>query len=139
TAAFWTKRKARFQRAFGGWGLDKRASISAEQVLAERRELAITAAKLSPPDYITKELGERPRDPEGRRAWDRGVAGIEGYRQEHGIKDRDTALGKEPTDSFERASWTAQRSRLAEQQRTLQLQQSPSASLELDNDMSIGM
>ena len=29
----------------------------AEQVLAERRELAITAAKLSPPDYIVRELG----------------------------------------------------------------------------------
>ena len=111
----------------------------AEQVLAERRELAITAAKLSPPDYIVRELGERPLDPEKRRAWDRGVAGIEGYRQEHGIKDRENALGKEPTDGFERASWTEQRSRLAEQQRTLQLQQGRSASLELDNDMSIGM
>jgi len=73
-----------------------------------------------------------------RRAWDRGVAAIEGYRQEHGIKDRDNALGKEPVDGFERADWTAQRSRLAEQQRTLQLQQGRSASLELDNDMSIG-
>jgi len=81
----------------------------------------------------------RPHDPEKRRAWDRCVAGIEGFHPEHGIKDRDTALGKEPTDGFERASWTAQRSRLAEQQRTLQLQQARSASPELDNDMSIGM
>jgi len=42
-------------------------------------------------------------------------------------------------DGFERINWRDQRSRLAEQQRTLQLQQGRSASLELDNDMSIGM
>ena len=67
------------------------------QILAERRELAITAARLSPPPYITKELGERPSDPERRKAWERGVEAIEAYRQEHGVTDRGRALGAEPT------------------------------------------
>ncbi|MBW8059160.1 MAG: AAA family ATPase [Solirubrobacterales bacterium] len=115
----------------------------AEQVLAERRQQAITAAKLAPPDYIVKELGERPSDPEKRKAWDRGVAGIEGYRQEHGITDRDSALGKEPLGGIERSAWNEQRSRLAEQQRTLQMQQEHSASHDLGqdfgHDMGIGM
>jgi hypothetical protein len=39
---------------------------NADLVLAERRQAAITAAILSPPAYITKELGERPSDPEKR-------------------------------------------------------------------------
>lgn len=66
------------------------------QVLAERRELAMTAARLSPPLYITKELGERPSDPATRKAWEHGVEGIERYRQEHGITNRMRALGPEP-------------------------------------------
>ena len=35
-----------------------------------------------------EELGERPTDPTRRKAWERGVEGIERYRQEHGINDR---------------------------------------------------
>ena len=71
------------------------SSPSPTQVLAERRQLAITAARITPPAYITKELGERPSDPAKREAWDRGVAQIEGYRQENGITDPSQAFGSE--------------------------------------------
>jgi len=67
----------------------------AERVLAERRELAITAARISPPAYIKNELGERPSEPTKRKAWDWGVEEIETYRQRYGVKDPKRALGRE--------------------------------------------
>jgi hypothetical protein len=66
----------------------RREFAVADQVLAERRELAITAARISPPGYIRSELGERPSDPIKQRAWDRGVAQIESYRQRNGSRTR---------------------------------------------------
>ncbi len=47
----------------------------ADQVLAQRRQLAITAARVAPPPYISKERGERPSDPAKRKAW---IAGLRG-------------------------------------------------------------
>jgi hypothetical protein len=41
----------------------RRESAAIRQVLSEREEQALTAARLSPPSYIVKELGERPREP----------------------------------------------------------------------------
>ncbi len=75
-----------------------------EQVLAERRELTVTAARIAPPDYITKELGERPTDPTKRKVWEHGVEVVEGYRQEHGVKDRGRAFGTKPKEPAERAA-----------------------------------
>ena len=75
-------------------------------MLAQRRQLAITAARVSPPPYISKELRERPSDPAKRKAWDRGVEGIERYRQQHGVKDLGRAFGREAErGSSERARW----------------------------------
>lgn len=67
-----------------------------ESILAERERLAVAAARLSPPDYITKEIGERPSDPTKAAEWDKAVRGIEGYRLKNGVVDRDSALGPEP-------------------------------------------
>jgi hypothetical protein len=97
----------------------RRELAVAEQVLAERRELALIAARIAPPAYITKELGERPTDPTKRRAWDRGVAEIETYRQRHGVKDRERAFGSEPRRAAERAAREAQLRPLREVQRKL--------------------
>ena len=107
-------------------------------VLSERHRTAITAAQLAPPEYVVRELGERPSDPAQRRSWDRGVAAIEGYRQEHGVTDRESALGKKPNDAIERSHWQEQRTRLAEQQRALQRQQGHSLELDIDYGMEIG-
>ena len=107
-------------------------------VLSERHRTAITAAQLAPPEYVVRELGERPSDPAQRRSWDRGVAAIEGYRQEHGVTDRESALGKKPNDAIERSHWQEQRTRLAEQQRALQRQQGHSLELDIDHGMEIG-
>ena len=66
--------------------------------LAELERAAATAARLSPPDHIKRELGERPSDPTKAAVWDRAVRGIEGYRVRNGVVDRDSALGPKPKD-----------------------------------------
>jgi hypothetical protein len=99
-------------------GTASREKALASQVLAERRELAITAARLSPPAYITKELGKRPTDPAKRKAWERGVEGIERYRQERGVTDRQRALGSQAKGLDRIAQQQAERG-LRESQRAL--------------------
>jgi conjugative relaxase-like TrwC/TraI family protein len=104
-------------------GSARRELAVADRVLAERRELVVTAARISPPPYITKELGERPADPSKRWHWDRGVADIEHYRQRYGVKDRSSAFGPESKRSTERARQEQARRQLMETQRVLGLGQ----------------
>ena len=123
---------------------EARAQLAlAEQILAERQSLALTAVHISPPDYITEALGERPADPVKRQDWERGVGEIETYRQKHGITDPDKALGREPTDGWERSDWRAGQRRLAEHQQALGvdhgLDQGPGAGDgEGDGDWDVG-
>jgi conjugative relaxase-like TrwC/TraI family protein len=91
----------------------------ADQLLAEREEQMLIAVRLSPPSYVVKELGERPSDPAKSKAWDRGVKGIEHYRQEHGVTDKQRALGREPQSASQRAAREATKRRLREAQRRL--------------------
>lgn len=95
----------------------------AERVLAERRELAITAARVAPPPYIKAELGERPSDPTKRGAWERGVSEIETYRQRNGVKDRSRAFGGEATRDTDRACQEQARQQLLQTQRLLGFRQ----------------
>ena len=114
---------------------DARAELSrTELVLAERRQAAITAAILSPPAYVTCELGERPSDPERRASWDKGVSEIEGYRQSHGVKDPEHALGHEHDASRELA-----RQRLQQRQMELQRVQARDTGREAGHSMEIGL
>jgi hypothetical protein len=69
-----------------------------DAVLDRRIDLALAAARVSAPDHIVAELGERPSEGRERLAWDEAAREIEGFRQRHGLRDRDTALGAEPTD-----------------------------------------
>ena len=95
----------------------ERAVIS--RMLVERRQLAITAARLSPPPYIVKELGERPADLAKRKAWERGVEGIERYRQDHRVTDPNRAFGPGAKGAAERAAQEQALRRLAAVQRAL--------------------
>ena len=108
-----------------------------DHVLAERRELAATAARIAPPRYIKAELGERPSDPAKQKAWDRGVSQIEGYRQRNGIKDQSRAFGQEAKAGSERARQEAARRRLREAQRALGRERQAARSL--DRGMSLGI
>ena len=111
---------------------------NADLVLAERRQAAITAAKLSPPAYITGELGERPSDPEKRSTWDKGVSEIEGYRQEHGVKDPEHALGRERGQEHD---WSREQARQRLQQRQVELQRTQEKSIgrEAGHSLEIGL
>jgi conjugative relaxase-like TrwC/TraI family protein len=82
---------------------DARAEVAAiDAILDRRRDLALAAARVSAPDHIVAELGERPAEGRERVAWDRAVGEIEDYRQRNGIRDRDTALGMEPREAATR-------------------------------------
>jgi conjugative relaxase-like TrwC/TraI family protein len=116
----------------------RRELAVADQVLARRRESAIIAAQISPPAYVKNELGERPSDPVKRKAWDRGVAGIESYRQEHGIEDPSRAFGREAKRGAERARQQAARRRLREAQRVLGFEQHAARARQLGRGLSIG-
>jgi len=117
---------------------EARAELSnADLVLAERRLAEITAIKLAPPDYITRELGERPSDPGPRRSWEKGVTEIEGFRREHGIKDPEHALGNERSGEHELSRDLA-RQRLRERQVELQGIQERSASRDMGHSLEIG-
>lgn len=116
----------------------RREFAVADRVLAERREPAIIAARISPPTYIRSELGERPSDPAKRTAWDRGVADIERYRQEHGVQDRSKAFGREATRGIEQARQETARHRLQEVQRVLGREQHLARARQLSRGLSIG-
>jgi len=86
----------------------------AGQLLDTRSAQALAAARIEPPAYIVKELGQRPADSTKAKAWDRGVQGIESYRLEHGVKDSRNAFGREPQDAVARAAREAARRRLVQ-------------------------
>jgi conjugative relaxase-like TrwC/TraI family protein len=107
----------------------------AEHVLAERERAAATAARLSPPDYIKAELGERPSDPTKARTWDNAVRGIEGYRVRNAVRDRDSALGPKPNNRAVQAEQRRVRERLQRAQRELKLKH---RTLERSKGLGIG-
>jgi conjugative relaxase-like TrwC/TraI family protein len=110
----------------------------AEHVLSERARLAATAARVSPPDYITNELGERPTDPKKAGAWDRGVSQIESYRTENGVVDRDNALGPTPHERHAEQQQRQARQALERTQRQLQLQRQRQRATERSVDLGMG-
>jgi conjugative relaxase-like TrwC/TraI family protein len=116
----------------------RRELAVADQVLAQRCELAVIAARISPPAYVKAELGERPSHPAKRKAWDRGVSQIERYRQEHGVKDPNRALGREAKRRAERARQEATWRRIREAQRALGLGQHAARARQLGRGLSIG-
>jgi conjugative relaxase-like TrwC/TraI family protein len=110
-----------------------------DYLLAERQRAELAALRISPPHYIVKELGERPSDLHKRATWDRAAQGIEGYRKENGVKDKDNALGRQPKGARERGRWEAQRRRLRESQRRLGREQARSKAAQRSVERSMGI
>jgi conjugative relaxase-like TrwC/TraI family protein len=115
----------------------RRELAVADRVLAERRQLAITAVGIAPPTYITNALGERPSDPAKQKAWERGVVHVERYRQEHNINDPSRALGREAARATERARQREALRRLHETQRVLGLGQHAARARQLRRGLGI--
>jgi hypothetical protein len=108
------------------------------QVLAERQEKELLAARLSPPPYISMELGDRPQSPYKAREWDKAVQRIESYRHGHGITSRDNALGREGDGSAEGWQRRAAQEALRSAQRRLDLQRQLDRSMQRSREMSHG-
>ena len=124
-------------RELAGGDAAQRELIAVDRVLAQRRELSLTAARIAPPPYVTAELGERPADPAKRREWEHGIGIIERYRQENGITDRSRAFGAKPERSLERTRREAELRRLRELQRRLGREQSRARTRELRRGLRI--
>jgi hypothetical protein len=87
---------------------DARAEVATiGRILDRREDMALVAARVSPGAYLVAELGERPDEGQERIAWDRAAREIEGYRQRHGLLDRDTAIGPEAKDRATRREQVA--------------------------------
>jgi hypothetical protein len=112
--------------------------VVVDRVLAERRELAITAASISPPAYVKNELGERPGDPRKRETWNQGVAQIENYRQRHGVKDPNKAFGRESKRGADHARQQQAMRRIQQVQKVLGLGQHTARARALGRGMGIG-
>jgi conjugative relaxase-like TrwC/TraI family protein len=108
-----------------------------ESVLADRERLAAAAARVSPPDYLKRDLGERPIDPTKAAEWDRAVRAIEGYRLRNGVVDRDNALGAESRDDTRAHEREQAKEQVEQAQRQLQLRQD--RTLECGVEMEIGL
>jgi hypothetical protein len=109
-----------------------------ESVLADRERLAAAAARISPPDYIKSELGERPSDPSKAREWDQAVRGIEGYRTRNGVRDRDSALGRKPKQPAKAHEHDRAQRQLERSQRQLHLHQQRARQHHQDLHLGIG-
>ncbi len=94
----------------------------AEQLLARRAAQALAAARIEPPPYIVKELGERPAEPAKARVWDQGVREVESYRLEHGVTDTAKVFGPKPPEPGERLARQEAKRRLADHQHRLELE-----------------
>lgn len=87
---------------------------------------------------VASELGERPADPAKTKAWEKGVARIESYRQEHGINDPSRPFGREAERGAERTDQRAALRRLRETQRVLGLGQHAARERDLGLGLGIG-
>jgi hypothetical protein len=117
----------------------RREQAIAERLLTERTEQALAAARIKPPSYVKKELGERPSDPTKAKAWDRGVRGIEGYRRKYGVTDKNSALGKKAKGASQRAARARAQRRVQEAQRRLGRVQQLGRSRDTGRGFGIGL
>jgi conjugative relaxase-like TrwC/TraI family protein len=84
-------------------GHEARAEVAAIDTILDRRvDMALVAARISPPDHIVAELGQRPAEGWGQVAWDGAAREIEAYRQRNDVRDRDHAFGPEPKEQAAR-------------------------------------
>lgn len=111
----------------------------ARQVRIEREAQEVLATRLSPPSYISRELGQRPTESSKAREWDHGALGIERYRREYGVTDRNSALGKQPQTGFQRAAHEAAERRLRQAQQRLHLHQQLKRTMERVREAGRGL
>jgi conjugative relaxase-like TrwC/TraI family protein len=110
-----------------------------DHLIAERGRARTTAAILSPPEYVVRELGDRPEAPAQRREWDQAVGRIERYREEYGIRDRDSVFGPEPKDHSQRLERRVEQQMIRASQRQLGRELGPELQRSRDRGIDLGI
>jgi Ti-type conjugative transfer relaxase TraA len=80
--------------------VERAEQIENELVLRNRALLRDRENEL--PKYLESAVGAVPERPSERNEWRQSVLAIEDYRDKHGIKDRNRALGGEPRNTDQR-------------------------------------
>ncbi|MGI8774084.1 MAG: hypothetical protein ACR2KQ_03550 [Actinomycetota bacterium] len=73
-----------------------------ENELALRNRALLRDRENELPKYLESAVGSVPERPSERSEWRQTVLAIEDYRDKHGIKDRNRALGGEPRNADQR-------------------------------------
>lgn len=73
-----------------------------EHELAVRNKALLRDRENELPKYLESAVGPVPERPSERTEWRQSVLAIEDYRDKHGIKDRNRALGGEPRNTEQR-------------------------------------
>ncbi len=116
---------------------EARAEVATIDRILDRREgMALAAARVSPGSYLIAELGERPEEGSAQVVWDRAAREVEGYRQRHGLLDRDTALGPVAQDHATRREQDRVERSIATARQELGIGQEPT--VEIGQTMEIG-
>ena len=74
--------------------VDQQQIAAIDGVLRNRILEQVVRAVAEPPNYILRTLGPRPGRGATDRAWIGAVVAIEGYRVEHDVTDRRSAIGQ---------------------------------------------
>ncbi|MGZ4288539.1 MAG: hypothetical protein ACXVW5_30700 [Solirubrobacteraceae bacterium] len=83
--------------------------------------------------WASTALGHRPPPGRNRETWDGAVQRVARYRLEHGVHARDSAIGCEPVDQFQRREWANAQQTLERAQRNLRVS-TPERTHGLDHD-----
>jgi hypothetical protein len=75
------------------------------RTIADRVDRAVCRVLSDQPAYLTRTLGPLPTNGDPVGAWIDAASVIETYRLEHGIVDKQHALGREPTEPADRWVW----------------------------------
>ena len=92
-------------RTAGGRRSVGRRAQSAPDAFATEAVARVIRIRRDPPPYVLSELGARPAHPQLANEWDRAVQLIERHRIEHGVVDRDDALGPRPSNLPGQVAW----------------------------------
>jgi hypothetical protein len=83
----------------------------------------------APSQWVKATLGERPKEPRPRKAWEKAVRAATSYRSQHDITDPDDPLGPTPEQREQRREW--QRAQRAIERAQRRLHRTPSHPIDL--------
>ena len=106
--------------------VDQQQIAAIDGVLRNRIREQVLRAVAQPPNYLLRTLGPRPGRGATDRAWIGAVVAVEGYRVEHEVTDRRSAIGAQPTGVEATLDWYAVHEKIGvAQELTVPMQRRP--------------